>query len=93
MTTIRRCTMSLPSDLVDKLDKLAAVSKVSRSALVAELLRESTDVLDAMIAVQVDSTPTGLRRFRGESISIVRDKVGQLHDMLNNDLFSGVDGD
>lgn len=89
MSKIQRCTMSLPSDLVAKLDKLSALSRVSRSALVSELLRESVEVLDAMIQVNADPSPAGLRRFRGESVSIVRDKVSQLQRLLNDDLFSG----
>lgn len=98
MSEIRRCTMSLPSDLVDKLDKLSAVAGISRSALVAGLLGESVDVLDAMIRVSVDPSPEGLRRFRGESVNIVNDKVASLRTLLSGDLFlteakESLDGD
>lgn len=90
MSGVRRCTMSLPSDLVDKLDKLSALVGVSRSALVAELLGESVDVLDSMLQVAAVPSPENLRRLRGDSARVVQEKVSKLKGLLEGDLFAGV---
>ena len=90
MSSVRRCTMSLPSDLVEKLDKLSALVGVSRSALVAELLGESVDILDSMLQVAAVPSPENLRRLRGDSTRVVQEKVAELKDLLEGDLFSGV---
>lgn len=96
MTKMQRCTMTLPAPLVERLDKLAALSGISRSALVSGLLEDSTAMLDAMIQVQAVPSPEGLMRFRGESVQVVNDKLAELKRLLDDDLFSGVarhDGD
>lgn len=90
MSSVRRCTMSLPSDLVEKLDKLSALVGVSRSALVAELLGESVDILDSMLQVAAVPSPENLRRLRGDSARVVQEKVAELKGLLDGDLFSGV---
>lgn len=90
MSGVRRCTMSLPSDLVEKLDKLSALVGVSRSALVAELLGESVDVLDSMLQFAAVPSPENLRRLRGDSARVVQEKVSELKGLLEGDLFAGV---
>lgn len=90
MSGVRRCTMSLPSDLVEKLDKLSALVGISRSALVAELLGESVDVLDSMLQVAAVPSPENLRRLRGDSARVVQEKVSALKGLLEGDLFTGV---
>lgn len=90
MSGVRRCTMSLPSDLVEKLDKLSALVGISRSALVAELLGESVDVLDSLLQVAAVPSPENLRRLRGDSARVVQEKVSKLKGLLEGDLFAGV---
>lgn len=91
MSDIKRCTMSLPADLVSQLDKLSTLAGISRSALVAELLAEPVGVLDRMISVDNLPEPDGLRRLRGDSMAYVQDKVSELRRLLDDDLFGGVD--
>lgn len=93
MSSFRRCTMSLPSDLVDKLDKLSAVLGVSRSALVSEFLSESVGILDSMIQTAAVPSPENLLRLRGDSVRVVQDKVAELKTLLDGDLFSGLHRD
>lgn len=90
MSGVRRCTMSLPSDLVEKLDKLSACVGISRSALVAELLGESVDILDSMIQAAAVPSPENFHRLRGDSVRVVQEKVSKLKGLLEDDLFSGV---
>lgn len=90
MTKMRRCTVTLPEDLVVKLDKISALSRISRSALISGLLGETVETLDLMLQAQADPSPEGLKRFRDGSVSVVREKVAELQRLLNNDLFSGL---
>lgn len=90
MSDIKRCTLSLPTDLVAQLDKLSALTRVSRSALVTQLLAEPVGVLDKLISVDSVAQPDSLRRLRGESMAYVSDKVSELKELLaGDDLFGG----
>lgn len=90
MSDIKRCTLSLPTGLVAQLDKLSALTRVSRSALVAQLLAEPVGVLDKLISVDSVAQPDSFRRLRGESMAYVSDKVSELRELLaDDDLFGG----
>lgn len=93
MSNFRRVTVSLPADLVEKLDRLSALCHISRSAFVTELLGESVEALDLALGVMKAPDPENVRRYRGDSIALVEQKVAELKRLLDDDLFSGVHND
>lgn len=93
MAETRRITMTIPAGLVEKLDRLSSLCHISRSALVTELLAESVEALDLALGVMKTPSPENVRRYRGDSIQLVEQKVSELKRLLDGDLFSGVHDD
>lgn len=87
-TQMTKVSVSLPASLVDDLDYLGARLGVSRSAMIAELLTDSVAEMRKIVAlVPPNPTPAELLRMRGESESVIRDRISQVKGMTN-DLFA-----
>lgn len=85
MTKTQKISVSLPTDLVSKLDYLAGRLGVSRSALMAEVLGESiTRAADLVQLIPPNPTPADVLRMRGESEDLVRQRVAQLQGIAND---------
>lgn len=83
--------MSLPPSLVDDLDYLVSRLGVSRSALVSELLGEAAAEMRRVVSlIPPNPTPADLLRMRGESESLIRERIATASRMTD-DLFSGLD--
>lgn len=83
---MRRVSMTLPDDLVSKLDRVALLQGISRSSLVAGLLSQAVGVLDLALHAHADAErgdEDGLRRFRAGSIAIVNERIAELKELLN----------
>lgn len=88
----RRVTLSLRAELVDDLDYVSRRLNISRSALVSEVL---ADVLSPSVAMLktipegMDPTEEDVKRFRGASVDLVRQRLENLR-YLDRDLFAGL---
>lgn len=86
-----KIAMSLPPALVDDLDFLVSRLGVSRSALVAELLSDAAAEMRRVVSlIPPNPTPADLLRMRGESESLIRERIASASRMTD-DLFSGLD--
>jgi len=84
----QKISISVSPALVDDLDYIAARTGVSRSALVSEMLAPAAAELRRIVEqIPAAPTPSEVRRFRGESVDLIRSKIDQLQEM-SNDLFS-----
>lgn len=78
----RRITISLPSELLDDLDAIAAGMSVSRSAAITELLSRNVETmrfLASQLPLDLDAgSPVGsvgeadVKRLRGASVEYIR---------------------
>lgn len=90
---MKRTSFSLPPDLVSDLSYVSRRLGVSRSGLVSELLGSVVGSY-AQILNDLPEGPDGLsevdvKRFRGASAALVRERVQSAKDLHNgNDLFS-----
>lgn len=85
---LRKISVTIPPDLVDDMDYVAARLGVSRSALIAGILPESLHLMRSMLEqVPLNPSPDDVLRFRGESAELVRQKIDSLKD-LGDDLLS-----
>jgi len=74
----KKISVSIPSPLFDDLQYLSARLGVSRSALVTELLGEALPVVVGLLRmVPEGASPDDVRRFRGASVDIVRERVAE----------------
>lgn len=84
----RRVSLTLPPDLVANLDTLAEGMCVTRSSLVTCLLREHVaDLADLLVefdGFQYDVTTDDVRRFRGQSETVVVRRLRQLEQLLDD---------
>ena len=86
----KRVSLSLPHALVDDLDYVSHRLGISRSSLVAQVLN---DVLAPSVAMlrtipeNVAPTDEDVKRFRGASVKLIRERLDNLHE-LDRDLFS-----
>lgn len=84
----RRVTYTLPPELVDGVAYLSGRVGVSRSSLVAELLREAIPhMVEIVSAVPEQPTDDDVRRFKGRSKDVISERVDNLVRM-RDDLFS-----
>lgn len=81
---MKRVSLSLPENLVNQLDRVSGVQGISRSAMISALLAESFTILDSMLKAEVDSSKEGLRRFRGDSVEFVNEKVAEIKELLQS---------
>lgn len=84
----QKVSLALDPALVADLDYIAERTRVSRSALVSELLADSVgDVRRLLEMVPESPTPADLIRFRGESVDLVRSRLESLKG-ITDDLFT-----
>lgn len=77
----KKVTFSLPPTVVDHLDFISGRMGVSRSSLVAELLAPGLETMHQLLAlIPSDAEPGDAMRLRGESESIVRDRIADLQE-------------
>lgn len=92
MAKSRRVTVSLPPDIVDKLDYVSRRLRSTRSGLLSVILRDSIDPLveiaSALPDPGLDPTQDDVRRFRGESARVISELVDELqrcaHDVTKD---------
>ena len=79
---------SFPPELFDDIDFLSKTLGVSRSAFLTSLLTQPCADLRALIGdIDTQDPDSALKRFRGSSMDLVNERVGQLKGM-ENDLFA-----
>lgn len=82
MSDFRRCSVSLPSALVDDLDYIAQRLRMSRSALLSALLAEGLPSLVQLVTVLPEDLSTAsdadARRFRGAAADALSKQVSDL---------------
>lgn len=84
----QKVSLALDAALVADLDYIAERTRVSRSALVSELLADCVgDVRRLLEMVPESPTPADLIRFRGESVDLVRSRLESLKG-ITDDLFT-----
>jgi hypothetical protein len=91
MSSTKRCSVSLPTDLVDQLDFVSGRLKVSRSACLSALLSEALPDIVQLVSVLPDdpsmATEADARRFRGVTADILSKQIGDLIRGGQDDLF------
>ena len=88
-----RTSMTLPDKLLDDLNYLSRRLGVSKSALISELLGDNLKdmrvVFETMPEDSSKITAEQLKRFRGASAQVVKDRVKQAKELgMGDDLFS-----
>ena len=84
----QKVSLALDSTLVAGLDYIAGRTRVSRSALVSELLTDCVgDIRRLLEMVPESPTPADLIRFRGGSVDLVRSRLESLKG-ATDDLFT-----
>jgi Trm5-related predicted tRNA methylase len=84
---LRKISITAPPELVIDLDYVSQRLGISRSALIAQVLPQSLQVMRTMLEqIPLNPTPDDAIRFRGESAEIVRQKIESLRDTAD-DLF------
>lgn len=82
MSGFKRCSVSLPSDLVDDLDYISKRLRMSRSALLSSILAEGLPSLVQLVTVLPEDltkvTDVDARRFRGETADILSKQVADI---------------
>ena len=82
MSGFKRCSVSLPSDLVDDLDYISKRLRMSRSALLSSILAEGLPSLVQIVTVLPEDlskvTDVDARRFRGETADVLSKQVADI---------------
>ena len=87
----RKISVSLPVDIVHKLDFISMKLRCSRSGLLSQILLQSVDPLVAIAQCLpdpgVELTEVDARRLRGSSARIIGEQVATLLSGAQDDLF------
>ena len=87
--SVKKITLSLPSDLADQTTYLASRFGVSRSALVSELLTEPVALFYGLVStIPENPSPEDAIRYRGSAADILRAKIEEMQN-ATIDLFGG----
>lgn len=85
----RKLNVSLPAPLVENLDTLCLRMNITRSALLTSLLEEPVQnlcaLVEGVIATASLDPAEQVRRFRGDSKAIIRERVADLQSQLGED--------
>jgi hypothetical protein len=85
---LSKISITIPPELLADLDYVSGRLSISRSALIAQVMPQALGVMRSMLEqVPLNPTPDDVRRFRGESVGIVREKIDSLRG-LSDDLFA-----
>lgn len=88
MSKTRKISVSLPDGLVADLDYISDRMGVSRSAIIAEFMTEAlAETRKLFELVPPNPTPADVVRMRGESATVIRQRLASLQGIAN-DLFS-----
>lgn len=92
MSTSKRITCTLPADLVVDLDRVSYRMNITRSALVATVLKQTisplASIIDLLPPEGSEVTEATVKRFRGDSARIISDQITNLLlDEGQHDLF------
>lgn len=88
MATMKRASFTLPPDLDDDLSYVARRLGVSRSSLVADMLRNALGVMAPVLReVPEDPTEGDALRYRGESKRLIDERLATAQ-RLRDDLFT-----
>lgn len=83
MSSVKRLTVSLDSELVDEINFLHRRLGVSRSAMLNEFLREGLMAISAVYRELPESpTERDLVRLRGRSLEVVRSRILEAESVL-----------
>ena len=83
-----RRTYSFPEELSEDIEYLSRVLGVSRSAFLTSLLTQPCSDLRSLLGdIDIQDPDSALKRFRGSSMDLVNERVGQLKGM-DSDLFA-----
>lgn len=93
MSDFKRCSMSLPTDLVNDLDYISKRLRMSRSALLSAILAEGLPNLVQVVTVLPEDlstvTDADARRFRGATADALTKQVADIIRLGGqHDLFS-----
>ncbi|AXH78612.1 MAG: putative transcriptional regulator [Circular genetic element sp.] len=93
MSDFKRCSMSLPTDLVNDLDYISKRLRMSRSALLSAILAEGLPTLVQVVTVLPEDlstvTDADARRFRGATADALTKQVADIIRLGGqHDLFS-----
>ena len=82
MSGSKRCSVSLPTTLVDDLDYVSGRLKMSRSALLSAILSEGLPHLAHIVSTLPDDpstvTAADARRFRGAAVDLLTEQVASI---------------
>jgi hypothetical protein len=88
MAHLQKVSLALDPDVVSDLGYITTRLGVSRSALVNNLLTECVPTMRKLLEqVPLSPTPADVVRFRGDSASIVQERIADLQGIAD-DLFS-----
>jgi metal-responsive CopG/Arc/MetJ family transcriptional regulator len=85
--SIRKITISLPSDLLDYADRRAGQTQLSRSQVIGQALAEAKALEQARLAAE------GYRFYAGESIEFADSSAQAVADTFSMDSGEGKDHD
>lgn len=83
MATVRRVSVTFPTELVDDLDSIAERLGFTRSGLLTQMLQESIPQM-ARIIRDIPDQPrkADVIRFRGESVKVYQDTITELNGLM-----------
>ena len=88
MANLRKISLALDPAIVADLDYLSSRLGVSRSALVSQLLADTTPTMRKLLEqVPLSPAPADAVRFRGDSIKVIEGRLSDVRE-LGHDLFS-----
>ena len=85
-TTVRKVSLSLPEGLVDDLDHIASVMKISRSAVCSEILAGPLHDFRAIVSTALNEIASGSdpdavkARARGSSLGLINRRFADLKE-------------
>lgn len=86
---LAKISITIPPEVLADLDFVVGKLSISRSALVGSMLEDGLPALRELAElIPVNPTPEDVVRLRGESETVVRERIEMLKGMAN-DLFSG----
>ena len=83
MSSLKRVSISLPSEIADDLDYVAGRLGISRSAFVAQILTQTDlpSVRTLLKSIPEQPSEADTKRFRGESKQFVKIQIDRLQQL------------
>lgn len=84
-----KISITISPEVLDDLDYVSGRLSISRSALIGSMLPDGLHALRELAEkLPINPTPEDVKRLRGESEQVVRDRIESLKGMAD-DLFAG----